>query len=131
MTADWPDIVNRLVGTPFLWAGREPGGLDCWGVVREACRLAGKPDLPNWLVDTPDEAAPAMTAVAADHFERTESPTPGDVVALSAGSHIHHVGVLTPFGVLHTTRKLGCCVMDESTLRRFGYNRIEYYRWVG
>jgi hypothetical protein len=69
--------------------------------------------------------------IATPAWRRLETPEPGAVVALSTHRRIHHVGVCTPFGVLHATKGFGARVESEAILKATGYRRIEYYQWVG
>jgi len=41
--ADWVAAAERLVGSPYLWAGRGAGGIDCSGLVQVALGAAGIP----------------------------------------------------------------------------------------
>jgi cell wall-associated NlpC family hydrolase len=38
---DWVAIAERFVGTPYLWGGRSPAGLDCSALVQLARQAAG------------------------------------------------------------------------------------------
>jgi len=132
--SDWGAIIRQLVGASFVWGARGPAAYDCWGLVVRAYELAGLP-YPGDLA-TPEgaqaEAAAVMEGqIATPSWRRLEAPEPGAVVALSTHRRIHHVGLWTPFGVLHATKGFGARVESEATLRASGYRRIEYYRWVG
>jgi cell wall-associated NlpC family hydrolase len=127
----WEQVVRGLVGKPFQWQGRGPDGYDCWGLVREALQRLGKVTPPDFVTETKECATRTLQAnLRGHHAVRQETPEPGDVAMLSTRETIHHTGLLTPFGILHTTLELGCCIMSEATLRARGYQRIEYYRWV-
>ncbi len=127
----WEAVVTGLVGAPFKFGGRGPDSYDCWGLLLEALRRLGKPLPPDYVTETPESATRTIQAnLAPPHWVRQEKPEPGDVVMMSTRGIIHHTGLLTPFGILHTDRKLGCCIMPESALRAIGYQRIEYHRWV-
>lgn len=39
--ADWIAIAERFVGTPYLWGGRSPAGLDCSALVQLSRQAAG------------------------------------------------------------------------------------------
>jgi cell wall-associated NlpC family hydrolase len=136
----WSNICRALVGRPFVWAGRGPEGFDCWGLVLEARRRAGLPAPAD--IATPeggrvlreDLAAvpPVIEAeVASGRWRQVLAPTAGDVVALSRHLRLHHVGVWTPVGILHTLPKRGAHLERLMRLQRAGYGRIEYYRWAG
>ena len=128
----WEQIIMTLVGTPFEWGARGPRTQDCWGLVLRALELADLPRPGEWAVDTPEEACGIMEEQSKQkEWARVQDPLPGDVVAMSSRRRIHHIGLLTPYGVLHTTRKFGAVVSSERDLRQAGYQRIEYYRWAG
>lgn len=52
-----------LIGSPFKWRGRGPGGYDCFGLVLEMFRRAGH-DMPDW--DTPPDIQAVSGLVAAE-----------------------------------------------------------------
>ena len=52
------------------------------------------------------------------------------MLALSSHRRIHHVGIVTPFGVLHAVPAHGAIIQSVAQLRAAGYQRIEGYRWV-
>lgn len=135
--ANWGEIVNGELGKPFVWGGRSDDAYDCWGLVLRVYRLLGWPNPGDWT--SPEDGA-AVTACVARVMERefhgcdwvrVEHPRPGDVAALSTHTKLHHVGVVTPFGVLHTNRRHGVVVAKEAVLKAIGYRTVEYYRWVG
>lgn len=39
---DFVAVAERLVGTPYLWGGKSPLGIDCSGLVQLACSVAGQ-----------------------------------------------------------------------------------------
>lgn len=130
---EWIRIINHLVGTPFEWGARGPVAYDCWGLVVEVMRLAGRPVPGDWTTEDAVSASKIMEGqIASPLWVRThDTPEPLDVVAMSTHRLIHHVGVATPFGILTTTRELGAVHEIESKLRQQGYRRLEYYRWAG
>lgn len=141
MSEDWKTIVDSLRGKPFKWGTRGPDEYDCWGIVLAVFDALGK-DLPgNWLVGTEDNRYRRLQARVIINSESSsynwmrvekEIAKPGDVVAMSPNGALEHVGVLTPFGILHANEKHGAQLAKrESDLRNEGYQRIEYYRWAG
>lgn len=130
---EWIKIINHLVGSPFEWGGRGPVAYDCWGLVAEVLRLAGLPVPGNWEAEDGAAASRIMTAqIASPSWSLVYgAPEPFDVAAMSTHKAIHHVGIVTPFGILTTTKELGAVHDTESRLRQQGYQRLEYYRWVG
>jgi cell wall-associated NlpC family hydrolase len=135
---EWAVVVNRLVGKPFKWSGRGPDAFDCWGLVIEARRSLGLPvgiDWETWVAEgeTPRIESSEMMEVQtrSPTWEVTHTPEPGDIVALSSRHAIHHVGVLTPFGILNSVRGLGATLASPARLKTMGYTRIEYFKWVG
>lgn len=129
---NWDKALNDLVGAPFVWGGRgESGGYDCWGLTVEVLRQMGvnitlefSPRTPRDVVGLIDEqtSGPGWTKV--------DSPEVGDVAVLGNANNRHHVGVVTPFGILHTLRKVGAVIQQPLDLRFQGYRLIEYYRWA-
>jgi hypothetical protein len=69
--------------------------------------------------------------IASERWVRVDVPTPGDVAVMSTHRRIHHLGLATPWGVLHTSYRSGAILSSGLQLRAMGYRRVEYYRWVG
>lgn len=132
---EWVDFLSKFIGTPFQWNARGPEKFDCWGVVLHVLERLGVEQLPDFVVeesDAPDSQVCVLIEqqIETGSWQRIDDPQPGDVVAMSSHRRIHHVGVVTPFGILNTTKAMGAILTKESRLRTMGYRRIEYYRWV-
>lgn len=39
--SDWVGVAERFLGTPYVWGGRSPAGIDCSGLVQVARQAAG------------------------------------------------------------------------------------------
>lgn len=75
-----------LTGTPYLWGGRNGGGLDCSGLVAVALHEASKGavDLRGWWTDKMWAELPAIAV-----------PLPGDLVFYGGvGPDVQHVMVV-------------------------------------
>jgi cell wall-associated NlpC family hydrolase len=137
---EWIAVINRLVGKPFEWNARGPDSFDCWGLVIEARRSLGLATPAVWSAwgvdnDSEDAMAKSSCIVIDEHFTRptwkkVSTGSPGDIVAMSKHRLIHHVGLLTPYGVLNTARGLGATVDSLHRLRDVGFKRIEFFQWV-
>lgn len=130
----WQRIIHGVVGAPFRWGGRGPVAYDCWGLVLHVRDLIGRPIPREYAV--PEDDTAGVCRVMGEQFggaewRRTTDPAAGDVVAMSVHRVLHHVGIFTPFGILHTTRPSGAILSQRSRLRAIGYGRIEYYQWAG
>ena len=134
-----------LLGAPFAVAGRGPDAWDCWGLCLEALTRLGRPvptDLaetaarlyqaqgqffPSTAVWTQDSYHPADQAQG---WHLPAEPRPGDLMALSRNQRLHHVGLITPYGVLHAAIKTGSILQSYSALRASGYGRQVPLRWT-
>lgn len=130
---NWGEIVNGELGKPFQWGGRGEDAYDCWGLVIRVYGLLGRP-VPRsltWTSESPEGVMDEMVSeLKTRSWEKTENPVPGDILATGLGHRVHHVGVVTPFGILHTVKKHGVVVTSEAVLRSLGYQHFEYYRWA-
>lgn len=75
-----PKLKQLFAGTPYLWGGKTPAGIDCSGLTQIAYRLGGVL-LPRDAYQQAEGALPV------------ERPTPGDLVFFSAGERITHVAL--------------------------------------
>jgi hypothetical protein len=129
----WRAAIVPLVGKPFVWGGRGPDAYDCWGAVLALYVALGYSEpIEAAVTDVSDVIATIRTIkqeMDSARWERVEVPEPLDMVALSPNKIVSHVGVVTPFGILSSTKQLGVTVDDAPRLKIL-YQRLEYYRWV-
>jgi len=113
--------VARYLGLPWEPMGRGPG-YDCWGLARLVLAEQFGWFLPSYQYgDDPSEAI----AEGIQHFERVDSPQPGD---LALHEKPLHIGVMVgPDRMLHITHGKTACVERVSAIRRrrvAGYFRL-------
>ncbi|MDQ8757854.1 peptidoglycan endopeptidase [Sphingosinicella sp. LHD-64] len=95
-------IVERartLIGVRFRPKGRNAeSGLDCVGVVAMAAGIVRPPDGYALRGGSPEHLADGLCAAG---FRLSETPDPGDVLAMRAGPEQLHLGIWTGAGLVH------------------------------
>lgn len=135
----WKSIVQPvsqggLLGAKFVWGGRGPNEFDCWGLVIEIYRRMGIELLDQWQdqVENHLEISKIYEAYSKSPlWLKNDSLLIGSVIALSTHFKIHHIGVLTPWGVMHTTKGIGAIIQDEIALKRSRYKILGSYTYNG
>jgi len=135
----WKSVVERLIGKPFKWNGRGPDAYDCWGLVETVLREMNIPSpSKSFCVLSTDPGVSAIESskimeeqFTSSEWRRTEEVNPGVVLAMSTHRRIHHVGIVTPFGVLHVGPGYSARLQSIAQLKAAGFTRLEGYKWVG
>ncbi len=129
---NWDKTLNELIGAPFAWGGRgESGNYDCWGLTVEVLRRMGLNVTLEFAPRTQRDVIGIIDEQTAGRgWKKVAVPEVGDVAVLGNANNRHHVGVVTPVGILHTLRRAGAVIQQPLDLRLHGYRLIEYYRWV-
>lgn len=81
------------LGTPYVWGGDEPGGVDCSGLVLLAFREAGDP-FPSRLTADGIVHSVQVTPIARSELRA------GDLIGFSygPGARVHHIGIYSGTG---------------------------------
>lgn len=93
LNADYVFTAGRLLGTPYLWGGRTPQGIDCSGLVELALEMAG--------IDCPRDSDQQREAFGQPlpHHWRDVAWKRGDLVFFPG-----HVGIMTgPAHIIHAS----------------------------
>ena len=115
------EVARGLVGTPYVWGGLTPHGIDCSGLVHLAFRRAGR-TLPRDADDQARATAPLESAHDAE---------PGDLYFFSEnGTRVTHVGFVTaPGHILHACSDAGRVVEERLPAKRrdtlVGIHRVD------
>jgi cell wall-associated NlpC family hydrolase len=134
MSGDWLPVVapvaqGGLLGAPFLWGGRGPQAYDCWGLVREAYLRVYGQLLPEWMVPDGDlTGAMRIMQAQAALWQPADLDEPGAILFFSRHRAWHHVGIRTPWGVLHSVKPS----VAHPTLAQIRglYPHLEAHRWA-
>lgn len=88
-------LVQDLLGVPYRLGARLPGpGTDCFGLVVECCRRAGRPIPDPYVSSDAIMDAKQWIAERLDGWRRCDGPVVGGVVELRNVDYPAHVGFL-------------------------------------
>jgi cell wall-associated NlpC family hydrolase len=100
-----------LIGVPFKKAARGPDSFDCYGLVREMCRRAGK-DVPNYPTHSSLETENAQILSGMEEWKPT-TEKPGAVAVFRVMGKLH-VGYILPYGkMIHAWERSGGVIVER------------------
>lgn len=134
----WKEIVapvsqGGLLGAPFGWGARGPQYFDCWGLVVEIRKRLQEPVPDDWENIDNDYSLVLKVFLyesKKSFWVKVPEFEPGNIIALSRNKFIHHVGIMTPWGIMHTIKNCGAIIQSARALKREGYSLIQAYKYV-
>lgn len=87
---------DKYIGLPYLENGRTEAGIDCWGLARVFYRDQLNIDLPSYTDEYNGSHDPAVIEAISryrENWEKTETPTIGDLCLFNILGEPTHVGI--------------------------------------
>lgn len=122
MTPD--EIIEELVGVPYLATGRDEHGVDCYGLVVLVLEMMDQPRPPRHLVE-PTSLRAQIAAFRNGVGEWVACDRHDGAVALVGGDTPHHAGIALKNGILHAQRSCGVCFDKRNPI----FAGSKFYRW--
>lgn len=120
--------MDDLIGVPFAYGGRGPDSFDCYGLIMECARRAGK-NLPDFGFASDQALISAMMGSTMPQWQETE-PGPGAVVLIRIGRLVSHVGyMLNADHMIHAWHKTGGVTIER--IDTWQPRIVGFYRYVG
>lgn len=133
---DWLKSVRGLLGIPYVYAGRNQSGFDCWGLVWYVGKTLLAMDLPNHPShrDEADKIRRIQQQMGSGDWLEIPKPEHGAVVALGKGKRVGHVGIWVDIDgglCLHVQRGQHVAGHTVQQLRQQGFNIVKFFRFNG
>lgn len=135
----WLSIVKPvsqggLLGAPYVHCGRGPNAFDCWGLIVEIRNRINQPIIDEW--SHIEQSHEVLYKVVLEGFSlpcwtKTDVFTPGDVVGIGKNKLLHHAGIITPWGIMHSVRTFGALIQTVSELKMNGSRIIQPFSYSG
>lgn len=133
---DWRSDVQDLFGVPYLYAGRDRSGFDCWGLVWFVySKIFGVelPDHPSHKNEA-DKIKRLQAHMDSPDWSEIRRPEHMAVVALGRGRRVGHVGVWVDIddGIcLHVVNHQHVVGHTVQQLKGQKFNIIKFFRFNG
>lgn len=116
---------DDLLNVPFKKFGRDKNGFDCYGVVMECCKRAGKPlkDLYGDIVDLPADGVNDYISGGLN-VRQIEEPKVGALVYSIYKGNVHVGYIVSRNCVLHATIDKGVKISPLQALRPIAYYEV-------
>ncbi len=102
-------LLTKYLGSPYLWGGKSPWGIDCSGLVQQVYRIAGF-KLPR------DARQQILKGVEVPY----SALLPGDLAFfISEDNKVNHVGIiLEEYQIIHASGKVRIDKLDQQGITR-------------
>jgi cell wall-associated NlpC family hydrolase len=103
-------FLNRYIGIPYKYQGRNIDGLDCWGLVKLIFKERYSINMPDWAIDEIDlkgRSAQISEVVCSGLWTEVEEAADGDIAFCYRTKLGCHVGIFFAGGVIHASEGLG------------------------
>ena len=124
--------LNRYIGRPYKYGGRDLDGLDCYGLVKLIYKEQYNLSLPDWLIDEVDlrgRSGQISDIVCSGQFTEMDKPDDGDIAVCFRTKLAHHIGIFYGGGVIHCSENLGVKYQPRSDFEA-GFVKVIYGEWV-
>lgn len=125
------EVLRRLVLANPQWTplGRSDSHVDCYGFVVAVYREGLGLDIPDLADGLGGPVAIARwLRKQQEHWCELTAPEPYCLVALGRVSHITHVGVYHPSGLVFHVTEVGVVGQPVPTLQASGYSLVKYFQ---
>ena len=123
--------INKYVGIPYEFGGRDLDGLDCYGLVKRVYADQYQTQLPDWQVDPVDLRGvndTIVSVVQSGDFEELQEPVEGCFVICHRTRAAYHIGLYYGGGVLHCVDGIGT-VYEPMTRFKHSYPNLSFGEW--
>lgn len=123
------------IGIPWEFGGRDPKGLDCYGLFRYVQEKHYGLELIEIEISEYNSHNVIKEFDSSLEFEswvEVDTPKDGDAVLLRMSKYPNHVGIWIEdgetTGVLHTVEKTGAMFSNRQNLEKAGWKVARFYR---
>jgi hypothetical protein len=113
--------INGFIGIPYRRDGMDRTGVSCLGLVVLVYRDLLGVALPFAPCQTPEEIVGSPLHRL---FAPASVPSPLDVALMESGTGGRHVGLYTPWGILHASEAHGVALSSPRIARVQSYRRL-------
>jgi hypothetical protein len=127
---------NSFIGVPYKLNGDNvKDGFDCWTFIKHIYGNVLNRNVPDYVIG---DISTIKTKIdtCRQYMEdkvwvKQDAPEDYVAVAMSKNKYIHHIGIWYKNACLHCVEHMGVVYNDYNSLKRNGYNRIEFYKHCG
>ena len=124
--------LNKYIGIPYKFGGRDSDGVDCYGLVKMIYKDKYGVELMDWAFDTlnyKDINSKITSQLISGDFEYLDEPEEACFAVCSRSRASHHIGLYFGGGIIHCSDGLGTIYQVRSDFERNFVNVI-YGNWT-